>query len=151
MQLAFLVGSPVAGAVLGALTAPIAQALFEGQLNVAEGAIDRLTPAEIAGGAIGLIVGSGHRVSHQRHHLRTRSRDVGRAGTYIAIVLYLIVAIFSSYFGARIGAEDAHRARPEDRCQRRFRADLAQNHRHLSHRRRSHRRNRRDADFSKDC
>ncbi len=31
--------------------------------------------------------------------------DVGRAGTYIAIVLYLIVAIFAAYLGARVGAK----------------------------------------------
>lgn len=104
MQLAFLVGSPVAGALLGALTAPIAQALFEGQLNVAEGAIDRLTPAEIAGGAVGLIVGLLIAFLIKGIVFELIS-DVGRAGTYIAIVLYLIVAIFTSYLGARIGAK----------------------------------------------
>ena len=104
MQLAFLVGSPVVGAILGALTAPIAQALFEGQLSIAEGAIDRLTPAEIAGGAVGLIVGLLIAFLIKGIVFELIS-DVGRAGTYIAIVLYLIVAIFTSYLGARIGAK----------------------------------------------
>lgn len=56
-QLAFLILSPVIGAVVGALLAPFAQALFEVQLRQTEGAMERLTPAEIAGGAVGLVVG----------------------------------------------------------------------------------------------
>jgi len=104
MQLAFLVGSPVIGALLGALTAPLAQALFEGQMSVAEGAIDRLTPAEIAGGAVGLVVGLLIAFLIKGIVFELIS-DVGRAGTYIAIVLYLIVAIFTSYLGAKIGAK----------------------------------------------
>jgi uncharacterized protein YacL len=31
--------------------------------------------------------------------------DVGRSGTYIAIVLYLVMATFAAYLGARIGAK----------------------------------------------
>ncbi len=104
MQLVFLIGSPVAGAVLGALLAPLAQALFEGQLSQAEGAMDRLTPAEIAGGAVGLVVGLLIAFLIKGIVFELIS-DVGRAGTYIAIVLYLIVAIFAAYLGARIGAK----------------------------------------------
>ncbi|HEV3091167.1 MAG TPA: PIN domain-containing protein [Candidatus Cybelea sp.] len=104
MQLAFLVGSPVAGAILGALMAPIAQALFEGQLSQAEGAIERLTPAEIAGGAVGLVVGLLIAFLIKGIIFELIS-DVGRAGTYIAIVLYLVMATFAAYLGARIGAK----------------------------------------------
>jgi len=104
LQLGFLILSPVAGAIIGALLAPPAQALFEGQLRQAEGAMERLTPAEIAGGALGLIVGLLVAFLIKGIVFEFLS-DVGRAGTYIAIVLYLIVAIFAAYLGARVGAK----------------------------------------------
>jgi uncharacterized protein YacL len=104
LQVAFLILSPVVGAIIGALLAPLAQALFEGQLRQAEGAMDRLTPAEIAGGAVGLIVGLLVAFLIKGIAFEFLS-DVGRAGTYIAIVLYLIVAVFAAYLGARIGAK----------------------------------------------
>ncbi|MGC1986496.1 MAG: hypothetical protein WA668_14015, partial [Candidatus Cybelea sp.] len=103
-QLIFLIGSPVVGAILGALLAPVAQALFEGQLTQAEGAIDRLTPAEIAGGAVGLVVGLLVAFLIKGIVFELIS-DVGRSGTYIAIVLYLFMATFAAYLGARIGAK----------------------------------------------
>lgn len=104
LQLTFLILAPVGGAIIGALLAPPAQALFEGQLRQAEGAIERLTPAEIAGGAVGLVVGLLIAFLIKGIVFELIS-DVGRAGTYIAIVLYLIVAIFAAYLGARIGAK----------------------------------------------
>jgi uncharacterized protein YacL len=103
-QLIFLIGSPVVGALLGALLAPFAQALFEGQLTLAEGAIERLTPAEIAGGAVGLVVGLLVAFLIKGIVFELIS-DVGRSGTYIAIVLYLVMATFAAYLGARIGAK----------------------------------------------
>ncbi len=103
-QLIFLIGSPVVGAILGALLAPVAQALFEGQLTQAEGAIERLTPAEIAGGAVGLVVGLLVAFLIKGIVFELIS-DVGRSGTYIAIVLYLFMATFAAYLGARIGAK----------------------------------------------
>jgi uncharacterized protein YacL len=104
LQLAFLILSPVVGAVVGALLAPIAQALFETQLHQAEGAMERLTPAEIAGGAVGLVVGLLIAFLIKGIVFELIS-DFGRAGTYIAIVLYLILAIFAAYLGARVGAK----------------------------------------------
>jgi len=104
LQLAFLILSPVVGAIVGALLAPLAQALFESQLVQAEGAMDRLTPAEIAGGAVGLVVGLLIAFLIKGIVFEVIS-DVGRAGTYLAIVLYLIVAIFAAYLGARVGAK----------------------------------------------
>jgi uncharacterized protein YacL len=104
LQLAFLILSPVVGAVVGALLAPVAQALFEGQLRQAEGAMERLTPAEVAGGAVGLVVGLLIAFLIKGIAFEFLS-DLGRAGTYVAIVLYLIVATFAAYLGARIGAK----------------------------------------------
>src|SRR5579863_2792086 len=57
LQFALLVLSPVVGAVIGALLAPLAQAIFETELEQVEGAMQRFTPAEVAGGAVGLVVG----------------------------------------------------------------------------------------------
>jgi uncharacterized protein YacL len=104
LQLVFLIFSPVVGVIVGLLLAPLAQALFESQLYQAEGAMERLTPAEIAGGAVGLIVGLliAYLIKGIVFELIS---DFGRAGTYVAIVLYLIVAIFAAYLGARIGAK----------------------------------------------
>ena len=104
LQVAFLILSPVVGAIVGALVAPLAQAMFEGQLRQTEGAMDRLSPAEVAGGAVGLIVGLVVAFLIKGIVFEFLS-DVGRAGTYIAIVLYLIVAIFAAYLGARLGAK----------------------------------------------
>jgi uncharacterized protein YacL len=104
LQLGLLILSPVVGAAIGALLAPLAQALFEGQLRQAEGAMERLTPAEIAGGAVGLIVGLLVTFLVKGIVFEFLS-DIGRAGTYIAIVLYLILAIFAAYLGARVGAK----------------------------------------------
>ena len=87
LQVAFLILSPVAGALVGALLAPFAQALFEVQLRQAEGAMERLTPAEIAGGAVGLVVGLLVAFLIKGIVFELIS-DFGRAGTYVAIVLY---------------------------------------------------------------
>jgi uncharacterized protein YacL len=104
MQLAFLILSPVVGAIVGVLLAPLAQSFFEDELIVVEGAIERLAPAEIAGGAIGLIVGLVIAFLIKSILLEFIS-GAARAGTYIAIVLYLILAIFAAYLGARVGAK----------------------------------------------
>jgi uncharacterized protein YacL len=104
LQLTFLILSPVAGAVVGALLAPLAQSLFEGELAQVEGAMDRLSPAEIAGGAVGLVVGLLVAFLIKGIIFEIIS-GAGKAGTYIAIVLYLIVAIFAAYLGARVGAK----------------------------------------------
>lgn len=103
LQLTFLIVSPVVGALVGALLAPLAQSLFEGELNLVETAIERLTPAEVAGGAVGLVVGLLVAFLIKSILFELLS-GVGRAGTYVAIVLYLIVAVFTAYLGARVGA-----------------------------------------------
>lgn len=66
--------------------------------------MERLSPVEIAGGSIGLIVGLLIAFLIKSIAFELIS-DVGKAGTYIAIVLYLIVTAFAAYLGARIGAK----------------------------------------------
>ena len=104
LQLALLLLSPVVGAIVGALLAPLAQTLVEGELESAERAMERLTPAEIAGGAVGLIVGLivAFLIKSIIFEVVT---GIGRAGTYVAIVLYLIFAVSAAYLGARVGAK----------------------------------------------
>jgi uncharacterized protein YacL len=103
LQLLFLVVSPVAGALIGVLLAPAAQAFFETELNAVERAIERLAPIELAGGALGLILGL--LVAFLvRSILFEFISTAGGAGSYIAILLYLIISIFAAYLGARVGA-----------------------------------------------
>ncbi len=104
LQIALSIGSSVAGALVGVLVAPFAQSFFEDELIVAEGAIERLSPAEVAGGAIGLIAGLG--ISLLVKNIAFEFVNfAGRSGHYLAIVLYLIVAAFCAYLGARVGAK----------------------------------------------
>ncbi len=92
--------SPVVGALVGIAVAPLAQSFFEDELNLVEHAIERLAPAEIAGGAVGLLVGLGTALLVKSILFEFIS-ITGRAGSYLAILLYLIVTIFFAYLGAR--------------------------------------------------
>ncbi|MHB8145837.1 MAG: PIN domain-containing protein [Vulcanimicrobiaceae bacterium] len=104
VQWAFLILSPVVGALIGVLLAPLAQTFFEDELIAAEHAIERLAPSELAGGALGLIVGLV--IAWLMKSILFEFISVtGRAGSIVAIVLYLIVAIFAAYLGARVGAK----------------------------------------------
>ncbi len=103
-QIALLVLAPVAGALIGVGIAPLAQSLFEEQLAAVEDAIERLAPSEIAGGAIGLIVGL--IVAFLIKSVLVEFITLGgRTATYVVIVAYLLVVIFTSYLGARVGAK----------------------------------------------
>ncbi|GAC1388974.1 MAG: PIN/TRAM domain-containing protein [Vulcanimicrobiaceae bacterium] len=103
-QIAFTIVSPVLGAVIGVALAPLAQALFEDELVHVEGAIDRLSPAELAGGAVGLIVGL--IIAFLIKNILFEFVSIGgRAGSYIAISFYLIISVFAAYLGARVGAK----------------------------------------------
>jgi uncharacterized protein YacL len=104
MQFALLLGSPVVGAVVGLLLAPLAQSFFEDELTVAEGAIERLAPAELAGGALGLIVGLVIAFLIKSILFEFIS-GANRTGSYVAILLYVIVSVFAAYLGARVGAK----------------------------------------------
>jgi uncharacterized protein YacL len=103
-QLALLIGSPVVGALVGILLAPLGQSFFEDELNVAEGAIERLAPAEFAGGAIGLIAGLviAFLIKSILFEFITMAN---RTGSYVAIALYVIVSVFAAYLGARVGSK----------------------------------------------
>lgn len=104
LQWTMLILSPVVCAIIGVLLAPLAQSFFEDELNLVERAIERLAPAELAGGAVGLLVGLGT-VLLIKSILFEFISITGRAGSYLAILLYLIVAIFFAYLGARVGAK----------------------------------------------
>jgi len=106
LQWTFLIGSPVAGAVLGLLLAPLAQALFEDELVQVETAIERLAPSELAGGAVGLIVGLVIALLLKSILFEFIPVAVtGKSGSYVAIVIYILVSIFAAYLGARVGAK----------------------------------------------
>lgn len=103
LQLAFTIVSPIVGAVIGVMLAPLAQSFFEDELNAVERAIERLSPAELAGGAVGLIAGLVIAFLIRSILFEFISTS-GRAGSYIAILLYIIISIFAAYLGARTGA-----------------------------------------------
>ena len=95
---------PVAGALAGVFLAPPAQALFENELNAVERAMQRLAPAEVMGGAIGLVVGL--LVAFlAKSVLFEFVANAGPPGAYLANVFYLLLSIFAAYLGARIGAK----------------------------------------------
>ena len=103
LQLAFTVAVPLAGAILGLFLAPLAQTVFEGELNSMERAIERLAPYEIAGGAIGLITGLVIAFL-LRSVLFEFISTTGRSGSYLAILLYIVLSVFFAYLGARVGS-----------------------------------------------
>jgi uncharacterized protein YacL len=103
-QLALTILVPVAGAVGGVFLAPMAQALFETELGEAEGAIDRLTTAEIIGGAIGLVLGLVVAWLVKNILLETLA-GAGRFGGYVGIALSILFGLFAAYLGARVGAK----------------------------------------------
>lgn len=104
LQFVLMVLAPVVGAIVGVLLAPLAQTFFEDELNAVERAIERLAPAEIAGGAIGLIAGL-IIAFLIRSVLLEFIALTGRAGSYVAIALYVVLSIFAAYLGARVGAK----------------------------------------------
>lgn len=103
LQLAFTVLAPTVGAIVGVMLAPLAQSFFEKELAAAEGSIERLSPAELAGGAAGLIAGLVIAFL-VKNILFEFIAFAGKSGSYIAILLYIIVSIFAAYLGARVGA-----------------------------------------------
>jgi uncharacterized protein YacL len=95
---------PVIGAVLGIFLAPLAQSAFEIELNEVETAVERLSPGEIAGGAVGLIVGLVIAFL-VKSVLFEMLAVTGSAGGYLAILLTVMVGVFAAYLGARVGAK----------------------------------------------
>lgn len=123
LQWAMLIGTPVLGAIAGVLLAPLAQSFFEDELNVVERAIERLAPSEVAGGAVGLLVGLGTALLVKSIFFEFIS-VTGRAGSYLAILFYLIVAVFFAYLGARVGAKTNFIPMPKDAASRGVRAKV---------------------------
>ena len=103
-QLALLIVSPIAGALIGVLVVPAAQTVFETELHQVERAIDRLAPGELVGGAIGLVTGLVVAFLI-KSVLFEFVAFAGRTGGYIAIALYLVLSVFAAYLGARVGAK----------------------------------------------
>jgi uncharacterized protein YacL len=104
LQWTMLIASPVLGAVIGVLLAPLAQSFVEEELVVVERAIERLAPAQLAGGAVGLLVGLGIALL-LKSILFEFITVTGPTGSTLAIVLYLVVTVFCAYLGARVGAK----------------------------------------------
>lgn len=103
-QITLLIVAPVIGALAGVFLAPLAQGLFEAELSAVERAVDALTPGEIVGGALGLTAGLviAFLIKSVLFEFITFA---GRAGSYVAIVLYILVSVFAAYLGARVGAK----------------------------------------------
>ena len=101
--MALTIGVPTLGAVAGLFVAPYAQSLFEVELDSVEATIARLSPDEIAGGTIGLIVGLVIAFLVKSVLFEFIS-NAGRAGQYVATVAYIVLSAFAAYLGARVGA-----------------------------------------------
>jgi uncharacterized protein YacL len=96
--------APVVGAVVGIFVAPLAQSIFEIELTEMERALEALTPAELVGGASGLIVGL--LIAWLiKSVLAEYGAFAGNAGGYVAIGFSILVSLFAAYLGARVGAK----------------------------------------------
>jgi uncharacterized protein YacL len=95
---------PVLGALAGLFLAPLAQAIFEVQLDSVEHTIERLTPGQIGGGAIGLIAGLVIAFL-LKSVLFEFIANAGLAGAYVANVGYIILSVFAAFLGTRVGAK----------------------------------------------
>ena len=98
------IGVPTAGAVAGLFLAPLAQSIFEVELDEVERAIERLAPSEILGGVIGLIAGLVVAFLI-KSVLFEFIAGASVAGGYVATVGYIIVSVFAAFLGARVGAK----------------------------------------------
>ncbi|MDE2571300.1 MAG: TRAM domain-containing protein [bacterium] len=101
-QFTLLIVAPVIGAIVGLVIAPSVESLFERELVEAESSIERMSPPEILGGAVGLIVGLLIAFLIRLVLLEWFS-VAGASGTYIGLALYLIVSVFCVYLGVRVG------------------------------------------------
>jgi uncharacterized protein YacL len=95
---------PVIGAVAGIFVAPLAQTIFEVELGQMEQALEDLTPAQLVGGAAGLIVGL-LIAWLVRSVLAEFGAFAQNAGGYVALGFSILLSIFAAYLGARVGAK----------------------------------------------
>jgi uncharacterized protein YacL len=98
------IGVPTAGAVVGVFLGPLAQSIFEVELDEVERAIERLAPSEILGGVIGLIAGLVVAFLI-KSVLFEFIAGASVAGGYVATVGYIIVSVFAAFLGARVGSK----------------------------------------------
>jgi uncharacterized protein YacL len=98
------IGVPTIGALAGLFLAPIAQSVFEVELDEVERTIERLSPGEILGGAVGLIAGLlvAFLIKSVLFEFIANSSV---AGSYVANVVYIIFSVFAAFLGARVGAK----------------------------------------------
>ena len=97
---------PIIGAIIGAFLAPLAQTFFETQLSEVEELMERLAPGQLVGGAVGLIAGL-IIAFLVKSVLAEFATNTGRAGGYVANVLYILFSIFAAYLGARVGSKQS--------------------------------------------
>jgi len=102
--IALTIGVPTLGAIAGLFVAPLAQSIFEVELDEVERAIERLSPSEILGGTIGLIAGLGIAFLI-KSILFEFVASANAAGSYVATLGYVIVSAFAAFLGARVGAK----------------------------------------------
>jgi len=95
---------PVAGALLGLFAAPVAQSIFEVELDSVERTLERLTPNQIVGGAIGLIAGLVIAFLVKSVLFEFIS-SASVAGRYVVNVAYIVLSLFAAYLGARVGSK----------------------------------------------
>ncbi|HVA38262.1 MAG TPA: TRAM domain-containing protein [Candidatus Dormibacteraeota bacterium] len=103
-QVTLLLVAPVVGAIVGVVVAPSVEWLFQRELTEAESSIERMSPPEILGGAIGLIVGLVIAFLIRLVLLEWFS-VAGPSGTYVGLALYLILSVFCVYLGVRVGVK----------------------------------------------
>jgi uncharacterized protein YacL len=103
-SIALTIVAPVAGALAGLFLAPLAQSIFEVQLESVERTIERLSPGEIVGGALGLIAGLVIAFL-LKSVLVEFVANAGSAGVYVANVIYIILSVFAAFLGTRLGAK----------------------------------------------
>ncbi len=110
--LVFTIAAPLAGAVGGLFAAPYVQAAFESELDVAERALDRLTPQQNVGGALGLLAGLLIALL-VKNVLLEGIANAGPAGAIVTNVSYIVLSVFAAFLGARLGAKQRLQQGPE--------------------------------------
>ena len=95
---------------MGLFVAPVAQSIFEVELDAVERTLERLTPNQILGGVLGLIAGL--LVAFLiKSVLFEFIASAGVAGSYVADVVYIVLSLFAAYLGAPRRREAAARRR----------------------------------------
>jgi uncharacterized protein YacL len=102
--IALTIGVPTVGALAGLFLAPLAQSIFEVELDEVERTVERLAPGQILGGVAGLIAGLviAFLIKNVLFEFVAASSV---AGGYVATVGYIIISVFAAFLGARVGAK----------------------------------------------